>query len=73
MGLLRTPALLDVNGQPLRPDLQDVLGDLWPKFLSRFPAFGDDLLAIEVFEEAARRVDETATGSWTSWSSTAIA
>jgi RNA polymerase sigma factor (sigma-70 family) len=51
-----TPLLLDEAGNPLSRHLQRALGNLAPKVRHRFPALGDELLIIDVLEEAGRRI-----------------
>ena len=50
--------LLSSDGQFLRPPLEQALLDLMAKFQRHFPSIRDDLLLIEIFEEAGRRIDQ---------------
>ena len=51
-----TPALLDSRGSPLSARVERALRDILPRFRHRFPALGDELLVIEILEEAGRRI-----------------
>ena len=56
--------LLDANGNPLSPRIQRVLRDLYPRFRNRFFTLSDEVLVIEILEEAGRHITdgEAATG-----------
>jgi RNA polymerase sigma factor (sigma-70 family) len=51
-----TQILLGVDGNPLSPRIQGVLRDLLPRFRNRFLTLDDEVLVIEMLEEAGRRV-----------------
>jgi RNA polymerase sigma factor (sigma-70 family) len=61
MESLRKDTLLDADGRPLDPRIQQVLRELIPRFRRRFLTLRDELLVIEIFEEAGRRIAENAT------------
>src|SRR5919109_395126 len=52
--------LLDADGRPLDPRIQEVLRELIPRFRRRFLTLRDELLVLEIFEEAGRRIAENA-------------
>ena len=49
--------LLDENGQPLSPHIDQALLSLVPKFQRHFPAFRDEVTLIDILEEAGRKID----------------
>jgi DNA-directed RNA polymerase specialized sigma24 family protein len=49
--------LLDANGNPLSPRIQDVMRDLRRRFQSRFPALNDDLFVTQVLEDAGQKIE----------------
>lgn len=51
-------ALLDESGNPFDARIERVLLDLVPRFRRHFPALKDEVVVIEVFEEAGRRIAE---------------
>ena len=51
-----THVFVDGAGNPLSTRLQRVLAGIPPRFQTRFPALGDELLVTEVLEEAGRRI-----------------
>jgi RNA polymerase sigma factor (sigma-70 family) len=59
-----TEILLDAGGRPLSPRIQGVLRDLLPRFRNRFLTLEDDVLVIEILEEAGQRIahSEAASG-----------
>jgi hypothetical protein len=48
--------LLDENGQPLSPHIEEALFSLIPKFQRHFPAFRDELSLIGVLEETGQKI-----------------
>jgi RNA polymerase sigma factor (sigma-70 family) len=60
MESLRKDTLLDADGRPLDPRIQEVLRALIPRFRRRFLTLRDELLVVEIFEEAGRRIAENA-------------
>jgi RNA polymerase sigma factor (sigma-70 family) len=54
-------ALLDADGRPLDPRIQAVLRELVPRFRRRFLTLRDELLVIEIFEQAGRSIAENMT------------
>jgi RNA polymerase sigma factor (sigma-70 family) len=58
MESLRKYGLLDEHGKPLDERLLKALSDLLPRFRRRFPAIQDEVEIVEVFEEAARRIEK---------------
>lgn len=48
--------LVDRQGHPLAPHLQQVLESLVPRLLRQFPVLKDEILLTEVLEESGRRV-----------------
>jgi len=49
--------LVDDRGQPLSPHLADVLTGLVPKFRRTFHCLSDDYTLVEIFEDAARKIE----------------
>jgi hypothetical protein len=60
MESLRKDTLLDADGRPLDPRIQEVLRGLIPRFRRRFLTLRDELLIVEIVEEAGRRIAENA-------------
>jgi DNA-directed RNA polymerase specialized sigma24 family protein len=57
MEQLGKQSLLDANGNPLSPRIQDVMLDLRRRFQGRFPTLNDDLFVTQVLEEAGQNIE----------------
>lgn len=53
---LRKLGLLDGDGVPVATHIEDVLSRLLPRLRREFPSLQDDVVLVEVLEEAARRL-----------------
>lgn len=53
---LRKPGLLDGSGKPFDAHIDDVLSRLLPRLRREFPSLLDDVVLVEVLEEAGRRL-----------------
>jgi RNA polymerase sigma factor (sigma-70 family) len=49
--------ILDERGNPLDPRIEQALLSLVPKFRRHYPAFRDEVLLVDIFEEAGRKID----------------
>lgn len=58
-----TQILLDANGKPLSARIQSVLRDLLPRFRNRFVTLDDEVLIIEIFEEAGQLIADVEAAS----------
>lgn len=53
---VRTLGLLDSHGRPLADHIQEVLARLRPRLRRQFPALRDEIMVIDILEEAGRRI-----------------
>jgi len=58
-----TQILLDADGNPLSPRIQGVLRDLLQRFRNKFLTLDDEVLVIEILEEAGRRIADVEAAS----------
>ena len=56
MEQLPTPRLLDEQGQPLSPRIDDALRRLFPKFRKKFSFLRDETEIVEIFEKAGANI-----------------